>query len=132
MATSPHLTPFALLAGASLLASCADSHAYLPEMLRMKEPEQRAPDPMPDSVAFVRTNLQYMFPESAKAHAVSVSAPRPNGTGWKICVRASFSNIAGKPAGPFTFVLLINDGKVGDRRRAEASDGCENETFSPV
>lgn len=124
-----------LLAGflaAAFAASCVDSQAFLPAIVRMKEPNKRAPDPMPDTVEFVRTNLALIFLESSRAHDISVSEPRPNGFGWKACLRASFSDVTGKPAGPFTFVLLVDNGKVGDRRRAEPSDDCDNATFTAI
>jgi hypothetical protein len=87
---------------------------------------------MPDSVEFARANAHNIFPAGSKASDISVAPPRPNGFGWTVCLRANFSNVAGKPTGPQTFVLQIDNGKVGDRRRAEQADGCDTETYRAV
>jgi hypothetical protein len=87
---------------------------------------------MPNSVEFVRANLNTIFSESSKPQRIMVAPARPNGFGWKVCLKGSFSDLAGRPTGPVTFVLTIEGGKLADRRRATGLDACDAETYSAI
>jgi hypothetical protein len=126
-----------LAAAALLLGDCglADSHAsFVPRFLRLPEPPQNdAPDPQPDSVALIRSNLAAVFPTTTKFSNVAVSPPRraSQGLGWTTCVRASVMGMTGTSIGTETLTVAIEGGKIGDRRRAQPGE-CEAESFTPI
>lgn len=109
-----------------------DISTSLSDFLKRAEPEQRKSDPMPDSVKFVRDNLQSIFSKSSKPRGIMAAPARPNGYGWKVCIKGLFSDLAGNQAVPMTFVLLIDGGKVGDRRKATNPGECDSETYSAI
>jgi len=124
------------LMGAALLAGCgfADSRSAMPDFLRQPESKPREPDPRPDTVQLVRDNIGAIFAASAKPRNIVVAQPRRDrqGYGWTVCVKASVSGLSGAPIGLRTFVVSIDDGRIGNRRPAEAKDGCDAETYEPV
>jgi hypothetical protein len=65
---------------------------------------------------------------------VRVSAPlhEPRGMDWTSCVRAELTSVNGKPLGTATYRITISGGVIIDRRRTEADDPCESESFEPI
>jgi hypothetical protein len=128
---------FALLAlAAAALAGCGrgDAYSIMPESMRMPKPEVRQADPEPDAVQLFRGNLKSVFAESAKPRGVMVSKPRRDtlGLGWTVCIKASLTAVSGAPIGVQTFVVGIDQGKIGMRRMAEPKDGCQTEAYERV
>jgi hypothetical protein len=54
------------------------------------------------------------------------------GLGWTACVRADVNSATGKPIGPQTWRISINNGTIVDRRRADPDDNCETESYEPI
>jgi hypothetical protein len=54
------------------------------------------------------------------------------GPGWNACVRAQLTSATGSALGLQTYIVTINGGKIIDRRRAEADDICESESYEPI
>jgi hypothetical protein len=127
--------PF-IVAAALTLAGCgfADSHAYLPGFMRVRDPDPPPPEPPPDVKQMVRANLDSVFVANSYPHAVRVSPPLhdPSGPGWNACVRADLTNAVGKPLGTETYRITIADGAIVDRRRAERDDNCASESYEPI
>lgn len=121
--------------GAPVLAGCgfADSHAPLPEFMRIKESEP-APEPAPDVKQLVRTHLDSVFIAASAPREVQVSPARRDlhGSGWTACVRADVNSATGKPLGAQTYRITINNGTILDRRHVEADDTCGSENYEPV
>lgn len=126
----------ALLAGALFTAACgfADSRAPLPAFMRIKEAEPPAPDPPPDVKGVVREQLEIIFVATSYPRDVQVALPHRavRGPGWTACVRAQLTSATGTALGVQTYIVTIADGKIVDRRRAEADDICGSETFEPI
>lgn len=126
----------ALTAGALALASCgfADSHAPVPEFMRLKEAEQPPPDPAPDVKRVVREQINVVFLNTSYPREVHVAPPHREvrGPGWTACVRAQLTSATGSALGTQIYVVTINGGKVVDRRRAEADDICGSESYEPI
>jgi hypothetical protein len=127
----------AVIGGAALmLTACgfADSHAYLPAFLRVKENEPLPPEPQPDVKRMVRENLNSVFVANSNPRGVQVSPPHPNlrGPGWLACVRAELTNAVGKPLGAETYRISIESGVIFDRQRVAADDNCVSETFESI
>jgi hypothetical protein len=127
----------AFIGGAALmLAACglADSHASLPGFLRVKESGPTPETPPPDVKRMVRENLNSVFVSTSNPRTVQVSPPHPNlrGRGWNACVRAELTNAVGKPLGTETYRIIIDDGVIFDRQRAEAEDNCVSESYEPI
>jgi hypothetical protein len=126
----------AFIAGAALmLAGCgfADSHAWLPGFMRVKE-SAPPPELPPDVKQLVRENLNSVFVSTSYPRAVRVSAPVHDlrGLGWTACVRAELTNAVGKPLGVETYRISIASGVIFDRKRVEADDNCASENYEPI
>jgi hypothetical protein len=130
--TVVHVT---LIGGAALmLAACAaDSHSALPEFLRARASDPM-PEPQPDVKQMVRDKLDSVFVPTSQPHEVQVSPPHRDGRGpgWTACVKADLNSATGKPLGPQTYRITIEDGTIVDRRRIEAADNCASETYEPI
>ena len=126
----------AMLAGALALGGCgfADSRAPVPEFMRIKEAEQQPPDPPPDVKRVVREQIDVVFLNTSYPHEVQVALPHHEvrGPGWTACVRAQLTSATGSALGTQTYIVTISDGKVVDRRRAEADDICGSEAYEPI
>jgi hypothetical protein len=126
----------AMTSAALTLGACglADSHAYVPSLLRVKENEPLSPEPQPDVKRMVRENLNAVFVSTSNPRAVQVSPPHPNlrGPGWTACVRAELTNAVGKPLGTETYHISIEDGAILDRERAAVDENCMSEHYEPI
>jgi hypothetical protein len=127
----------ALIAGASLmLAGCgiADSRSPLPEFLRTKASDPPPPEAPPDVKQLVREKLDSVFVAQSNPQQVQVSPPRHDlrGLGWTACVKAELTNAVGKPLGIETYRIIINNGVILDRSRAETEDTCATESYQPI
>lgn len=126
----------ALLAGALALGACgvADSRAPVPEFMRMKEVEQAPPEAPPDVRRLVREQIDVVFLTTSNPREVHVAPPHHEvrGPGWTACVRAQLTSATGSTLGAQTYIVTIKNGKVVDRRRAEAEDICGTETYEPI
>jgi hypothetical protein len=122
--------------GALVLAGCgfADSRSPVPEFMRAKATEPPSPEPPPDVQRMVRERLESVFTAASYPRHVRVSPPRhePRGLDWTACVRAELTAVNGKPLGTVTYRITINGGVIIDRRRTEADDTCESETYEPI
>lgn len=118
-----------------MLSACglADSHAYLPGFLRVKDSEPLA-EPSPDVKQMIRENLNSVFAPSSNPRMVQVSPPVHDSRGpdWNACVRAELTNAVGKSLGVETYRITINGGVITDRRRVEAEDTCKFQSFEPI
>jgi hypothetical protein len=127
----------AAMAGTALtLTACglADSQAYLPAALRVKESGPLPPEPQPDIKRTVRENLNAIFVSTSNPRAVQVSPPHPNlhGPGWTACVRAELTNAVGKPLGMETYRIYIENGVILDRQRAAREENCMSELYESI
>ena len=127
----------ALMAVSALaLAGCgfADSHAYLPEFMRIKEGAPPPLEPAPDVKQLVRGHMDAVFTAASAPRDVQVSAAHPDlrGPGWTACVRAEVNSATGKPLGMQTYRITINEGAIYDRQRVEPDDSCASEHFEAL
>ena len=126
----------ALLVGALALGACgfADSRAPVPEFMRIKEAEQPPPEPPPDVKRVVREQIDVVFLNTSYPREVHVAPPHHEvrGSGWTACVRAQLTSATGSALGLQTYIVTIAEGKVVDRRRAEADDICGSEIYEPI
>lgn len=126
----------ALVACALALGACgfADSRAPVPEFMRIKEVEQPPPEPPPDVRRVVREQIDVVFLNTSYPREVVVALPHheARGPGWTACFRAQLTSATGSALGTQTYIVTINDGKVIDRRRAEADDICGSEAYEPI
>jgi hypothetical protein len=131
------LVQIALMTAAALvLAGCGftDARSPVPEFMRLKDPEPRPLEPVPDVRRIVGEKLEAVFLAASQPTRVQVSAPRPDlrGPGWIACVKADLTSVTGKPLGSQTYRIVITGGVVSDRRRAEADDNCASESYEPI
>jgi hypothetical protein len=126
----------ALIAGVALvLAGCAiaDSRSPVPAFMRARASEPPR-EPPPDVRRVVRERLDSVFTTTSYPREVQVSSPlhEPQGLGWTACVRAELTSAMGQPLGPQTYRIVISEGDIIDRRRAEANDICATESYQPI
>ena len=102
--------------------------------MRAKAPDPPPPEPPPDVRHLVRKGLDSVFAAGSNPQQVQVSAPHqdPRGPGWTACVRADVDGATGHPLGMQTYRLVISGGQIVDRRRVEAEDSCETESYEPI
>jgi hypothetical protein len=127
----------AFTAGSALvLAACgfADSHAPVPEFMRIKELDPEPLEPPPDVRRLVRERLDAVFVTTSYPKDVQVSPPHHEvrGLGWTACVRAELTSATGKPLGMQTYRISISDGQIFDRKRVESDDNCVSESYEPI
>jgi hypothetical protein len=118
----------------ALLAGCgaADQYAtFMPKTLRQPSTEPPQPDPEPDVKEWIRVNADTLF--TAHPSAVAVSRPqRITGRGFSVCVKAIVAGPMNPEPQPITLVVIIEHGKLADRRRATPQDGCAAQTYEKV
>jgi hypothetical protein len=118
----------------ALLTGCgpADQYAtFIPKILRQPSTEPPQPDPEPDVKAWVHANADTLF--TAHPSALAVSRPRRiTGRGFSICVKAIVVGPMNPAPQPITLLVIIEHGKLADRHRATAQDGCATETYEKV
>ncbi len=112
----------------------ADSNAtFVPESLRYKSAPV-TPEVIPDVKALLRDNNGQFFATRTPPQNVRVSLPRRNasGPGWTACVRAEVAGVTGRSIGTQTYLLSIDNGKIGNRQLVDGSSPCTSETYEPV
>jgi hypothetical protein len=118
------------------LAGCgfADVRSPVPEFMRKEEATPAPPEAALDVRQLVHDNLDAVFAANSDPHAVQVSPPHheARGSGWTACVRAEVLSATGKPIGVQTWRISISAGQIVDRRRVEADDNCETESYAPI
>jgi hypothetical protein len=125
----------ALMASGATLAACAaDSHAPLPEFLRVQASDATPPEPPPDVKQIVREKLDSVFVPTSYPQHVEVSPPHHDvrGPGWTACVKAEVTSATGKPLGFQTYRISISDGVISDRLRVGDEDNCVSEKYQPL
>ena len=124
------------LSMALTLAGCgfADVRSPVPEFMRAKAADPPPPEPPPDVKRLVHDNLDAIFVANSYPQSVRVSQLHhdPQGTGWTACVRAEVTSATGKPIGMQTYRISVDDGQIVDRRRVDADDNCETESYEPI
>jgi hypothetical protein len=129
------LGPVAAMALALSACGFADSRSPVPEFMRAKESEPPPLEPPPDVKQMVRERLDSVFTAASNPGQVQVSPPHRDlrGQGWTACVRAlQLTSANGKPLGAQTYRITISGGGIIDRRRVEADDNCESESYEPI
>jgi hypothetical protein len=118
------------------LAGCgfADVRSPVPEFMRKQEADPPPLEPPPDVRRLVHDNLDAVFVANSNPRDVQVSPPHheARGTGWTACVRAEVTSAVGKPIGTQTWRISISAGQIVDRRRVNADDTCETESYAPI
>ena len=118
------------------LAGCgfADVRSPVPEFMRAKEADPPLLEPPPDVKRLVHDHLDAVFVANSYPRGVQVSRPTHElrGIGWTACVRAEVKSATGKPMPTQTWRISINGGVIIDRRRVEADDNCETESYEPI
>jgi hypothetical protein len=118
------------------LAGCgfADVRSPVPEFMRKQEADPPPLEPPPDVRRLVHDNLDAVFVANSNPRDVQVSPPHheARGTGWTACVRAEVTSAVGKPIGTQTWRISISAGQIVDRRRVDADDTCETESYAPI
>jgi len=124
-----------LVAGAmAAFSGCgfADQVAsFMPKGFRQPAREPPPPEPEPDVKELIRANADTLF--TARPGTLAVARPkRITGRGFSACVKAVVAGPMNSQPQPITLVVIIEHGKLTDRRRATPQDGCEGESYERV
>jgi hypothetical protein len=136
IAAMPARTFAVMLAACAMAAllGCdyADKFAsFMPKGFRQPAPEAPPPEPEPDVKELIRANADTLF--TAPPGTLAVARPkRITGRGFSTCVKAVVAGPMNSQPQPITLVVIIEHGKLTDRRRATSQDGCEGETYERV
>jgi hypothetical protein len=136
MAAMPAKTFAVMLVACAMaaLSGCdfADKFAsFMPKGFRQPTPEPPPPEPEPDVKELIRANADTLF--TARPGTLAVARPkRITGRGFSACVKAVVAGPMNSQPQPITLVVIIEHGKVTDRRRATPQDGCEGESYERV
>ena len=104
--------------------------SFMPKGFRQPTPEP-PPEPEPDVKELIRANADTLF--TARPGTLAVARPkRITGRGFSACVKAVVAGPINSQAQPITLVVIIEHGKLADRRRATPQDGCEGESYERV
>jgi hypothetical protein len=118
----------------TLLTGCgpADQYAtFIPKILRQPSTDLPQPAPELDVKEWVRANADTLF--TAHPSALAVGRPhRITGRGFSVCVKAIVVGLMNPEPQPITLFVVIERGKLADRHRATAEDGCTTETYEKV
>ena len=120
---------------ALMLSACAaDSHASLPQFMRIKAADSAPPEQPPDVKQMVHDRLDSVFMTTSHPRQVRVSAPsrEVQGHGWTACVKAEVDSATVKPLGSQTYRITIAEGMILDRHRVGAEDNCDSENYEPI
>ena len=113
----------------TLLTGCGQ--ASLLEALGKPRAEPRQPEPEPDAKELVRVGADTLFMNHPTA--VAVSRPRRIAErGFSVCVQAIVGGKLNSDPQPVTLFVIIEHGKLGERRRATSYDGCARETYEQL
>ena len=113
----------------TLLTGCGQ--ASLLEALGKPRAEPRQPEPEPDAKELVRVGADTLFMNHPSA--VAVSRPRRIAErGFSVCVKAIVGGKLNSDPQPVTLFVIIEHGKLGERRRATSYDGCARETYEEL
>ena len=104
--------------------------SFMPKGFRQPTPEP-PPEPEPDVKELIRANADTLF--TARPGTLAVARPkRITGRGFSACVKAVVAGPINSQPQPITLVVIIEHGKLADRRRATPQDGCEGESYERV
>ena len=112
-----------------LTAACSPYYSFLPKFLTYDAPQEKRPDPPPDTVLIVSNDLATMFVPGSEPQDVAVAPPRKTKLGWAFCLTASVVGRIDSTRRKYAYwVTILNQGAY-DLRRAEANDQCELEQY---
>jgi hypothetical protein len=120
-----------IVCGMTLLAGCgfADKNSRMPAFLRQPSDVPSQPDPEPDLKEMVRVNALF----TTRPTAVAVSRPRRRAEHrFDACVKAVMPSVVDDRILAVTTLVIIDHGKMIDRRRATSDDQCGAETYEKV
>jgi hypothetical protein len=127
-----------LVACAMALAACDRDQvasfmpeSFMPKSFRQSDTPPPPVEPEPDVKELIRANADTLF--TAHPSALAVSRPkRITGRGFSVCVNAVVAGAMNREPQPITLIVIVERGKLADRRRATAQDGCAGETYEKV
>ena len=116
----------------NFMPKLADQAASLmPKAFRPSDPAPPTVEPELDVKELIRANADTLF----TAHPSELAVARPKrvtGRGFSVCVKALVAGALNPTPQPITLIVIIERGKLADRRRATPQDGCANENYEKV
>ena len=105
--------------------------SFMPKSFQQSDTAPTAVEPEPDVKELIRANADTLF--TAHPSALAVSRPkRITGRGFSVCVNAVVAGALNREPQPITLIVIVERGKVADRRRAVPQDGCAGESYEKV
>ena len=100
-------------------------------------PVEQPPQQLPSARKIIENSRDILFDASANAKNITISTgvrrfDTAQVSDFGACVRANMTNRASKDMGLVTYVVTVANGKISDKRRAVAADGCDKEKYEPL
>jgi hypothetical protein len=115
----------------ALLAGCsfADKNSSMPKFLRQPSDQPAPQDPEPDVKEIVRTTTLF----TTQPSAIAISRPRRlSAYRFDTCVKALARSVIDGETRAVTMLVIVERGRLADRRRATREDNCETETYEKI
>lgn len=98
-------------------------------------PPQPAPQPLPSPRQIIANSTDVLFDANANPRNLAISELRRFdtvlGSQFGVCLRASVTDRGGKRR-LATYVVMVSNNRIADRRRALPADECDRETYQPL
>ena len=104
----------------------------MPAILRQPSWQQPPPDPEPDLKELIGENANTLFATHPRSLAVSHPRRNEKTRGFTACVKGIIDGpVSGHPE-PIAILVSVEHGKLTERRRVTAQDGCEAEEYETI
>jgi hypothetical protein len=132
MLRAARLTALSLLT-VGLYGCAVDSNiSYVPDVMKQAAP-QPAVHQAPDVGALLKTNVNAVFAQGSSPTGVRFSPPVAGKYGgWDTCVKGEVVGVTGQPLGMQTFLVTIDNDRIGRRERVGPEHWCARQTYTPL
>ena len=123
-----------ILVSVGLCGCAVDANfSYAPDFMKQAGPRQPVAETPPDVGGFLRTNVNAVFAQGASPTGIRFSQPVASKYGgWDTCVKGDVVGVTGQSLGGQTFLVTIDQDRVGRRERVGTEHWCARQTYTPL
>jgi hypothetical protein len=117
------------------LCGCAvDANiGYVPDFMKQAGPRQPVAEAPPDVGSLLKSNLDAVFAQGSSPTDISFSPPVASKYGgWDSCVKGDVVGVTRQALGAQTFLVNIDQGRVGRRERVGADHWCARQNYKAI
>ncbi|MGP9813750.1 hypothetical protein ACTZWT_19750 [Rhodopseudomonas sp. NSM] len=123
-----------LLVSVHLCGCAVDANiGFVPDFMKQPGPRQPVAEAPPDLGRLLQGNLSAVFLQGSSPTNIRFSPPVAGKYGgWDTCVKGEVVGVTGQPLGVQTFLVNIDQERVGRRERVDAGHWCARESYKPI